>query len=229
MSFKAGSVYENDREITDYMKFVCSKCQIAGSLKDIQKQYIIQPQLLKREIAHDSITLSNYGKLESLWKVYLIDDVLGLDYVIRKHENAIQKLTGVAYKNSFTESSLAWSCLGRYLKDLNKNFHTLQNKYVRVFLGKTVHVGRLICLYRKFVSSSFDKVFEILGIYYGFNLKNKFYSRNILIRIKKFKKIKTTKLNPDLTIIDKSLKTLLKVISIKNWLTFLLQKIAKNR
>ena len=37
LSFKAGSVIENDREIFMYMKFVCSKCHLSGSLKIIQK------------------------------------------------------------------------------------------------------------------------------------------------------------------------------------------------
>ena len=85
LSFKAGSVYEDDREVPKYTKFVCLKCHISGSLKDIQKEYNIQPQLLKGETARDSITLSNYKKLENQWKPYLIDGVLGLAYVISKH------------------------------------------------------------------------------------------------------------------------------------------------
>ena len=42
LSFRAGSVYEDDREIPKYAKFVCSKGDIMGSLKDIQKEYNIQ-------------------------------------------------------------------------------------------------------------------------------------------------------------------------------------------
>ena len=61
-SFKAGSAYEDDREIPKYMKFVCSKCHISSSLKDNQKEYNIQPQLSKGETAHDSITLLIYKK-----------------------------------------------------------------------------------------------------------------------------------------------------------------------
>ena len=76
-------------------------------MKDVQEEYNIQPQLLKGKIAHDLITLSNYKEHESLWKPYLIDDVLGLAYVVSKHGNSIQKITGVSYKNSLTESSLA--------------------------------------------------------------------------------------------------------------------------
>ena len=136
LSFRAGSVYEDDREIPKDAKFVRSKCHISGSLKEIQKEYNIQPQLLKGEIAHDLITLSNYKEHENLWRSYLIDDVLGLAYVVSKHGNSIQKIIGVSYKNSLTESSLGWACLGRYLKEDNKTFYTPKNKYVKISLEK---------------------------------------------------------------------------------------------
>ena len=41
MSFTAGSVREDDREIPYQTKFVRLKCQILGSLKAIQKEYNI--------------------------------------------------------------------------------------------------------------------------------------------------------------------------------------------
>ena len=91
LSFRAGSVWEDDREIPKYAKIVCSKCHISGSLKEIQKEYNIQPQLLKRENAHNLITLSNYKDHENLWRHNLIDDVLGLAYVVSKQGNSIQK------------------------------------------------------------------------------------------------------------------------------------------
>ena len=66
LSFRVGTVYEDDKEIPQYMKFVCSKVHISGSLKKIQKEYNIQPQLIKGEIDHNLITLSNYKKHEKL-------------------------------------------------------------------------------------------------------------------------------------------------------------------
>ena len=85
MSFRAGSVWEDVREIPKYLNLVWSKGHISGSLKDIQKENDIQPQVLKSKIAHDFITLSNFKEHESLWKQYLIDDVLGLADVTLKH------------------------------------------------------------------------------------------------------------------------------------------------
>ena len=140
MSFRAGSVWEDDKETPNYVKIVCSKCHTTGSLKDIEKEYNIQPQLLLGEIAHDSITLSNYKERGKLWKLFLVDDVLGLAYVVSKHGNSIQKITGVSYKNSLTESSLGWACLGRFLKEDNNTFYTPKHKnFVRNSVRKTVH------------------------------------------------------------------------------------------
>ena len=120
LSFKDGFANENGREILKKLKFVCSKCHIAGSLQDIQKEYNIQPQLIKREIAHDLITLSIYKEHEHLWKFCLIDDVVGPAYAVSKHGNSIQKRTVVSNKNSLTESSLGCVRLGRSFQEDNK-------------------------------------------------------------------------------------------------------------
>ena len=49
-----GSIVEDDIEIPKYMKFVCSKCHIPGSLKNIEKEYKTQPDLLQGEIGNRS-------------------------------------------------------------------------------------------------------------------------------------------------------------------------------
>ena len=110
------------------MKIVCSKCHITGSLKSKQNEYNIQPDLMKGEINQDLINIALYKDYENLWRLYFIDDVLGLAYVLAKHGNSVQKITAVSYKNSLTEAALEWSCLGRYLKEVNKILYTLKNK-----------------------------------------------------------------------------------------------------
>ena len=98
------------------MKVVCSKVHICGSLNKKQKENNIQPQLIKSEIDHILIALSNYKEHEKLWNSYLIDDVLGLAAVVAEHGNKIPKITGVSFKNSLTEFYLACSTLGKYMK-----------------------------------------------------------------------------------------------------------------
>ena len=108
LSFGVGSIHDNNnKEIPQYMKFVCSKVHISGSLRKIQKDYGIQPQLLQTEMEHSDITLSNYIEKERFWKPYLINDVLGLGMLVAKHANKIQKITGVSFKTSLTQSSLS--------------------------------------------------------------------------------------------------------------------------
>ena len=68
LSFRAGFVWEDDRETSKFIKIVCSKYHISGSIKEIQKEYNIQPQLLQGEINHELITLSNDKKHENQWK-----------------------------------------------------------------------------------------------------------------------------------------------------------------
>ena len=106
LRLRVGVAYEDGKEIPHYMKFVCSKVPTSGSLQEIQKKCNIQPQLITGEIDPNLITLSNYKEHQKLWKSYLIDDVLGLTAVVARRDNKIQKLTGVSFKNSLTESSL---------------------------------------------------------------------------------------------------------------------------
>ena len=96
LSFKAGSLIENDSEIPKHIKFVCSKYHISGSLKSIQKKYNIQPDLVKSEKNQHLINIGIYKDYEHLWRPYLVDDILGVAYVIAKHGNSIQKNTGVS-------------------------------------------------------------------------------------------------------------------------------------
>ena len=93
------------------MKFVCSKCHVSGSLKSIQREYNIQPELLGGELDHGLNNIGKYNGYENLWRPYLVDDVWGLAYMVAKHGNNYQKNTGFLFKNSLTEAPLGGSCL----------------------------------------------------------------------------------------------------------------------
>ena len=146
LSFRIGTVHADDKKLPQYMKFVCSKVHISASLKKIQKEYNIQPQLIKGEIDQNFMTLSNYKEHEKSWKSYLVDDVLCLAAVEAKHAKKFQKSTSVSFKNSITESSLAWSCLGKYVTHLEKRS---THQKIKVF------------------EISFIKPFEVVGLLLG--------------------------------------------------------------
>ena len=46
-------------EIPKYKKFVCSECNLSGSLGNVQKEYNIQPDLLKGYIDHNLVNTGN--------------------------------------------------------------------------------------------------------------------------------------------------------------------------
>ena len=105
---------------------------------------------MKVEINHDLIKICNYQDYENLWRPYLIDDVLGLAYVIVKHGNSIQKITGVSYKNSLTETSFGWSCSGRYSKEDNRILYKLEKNTLEISFEKKVHGARVLARNEKF-------------------------------------------------------------------------------
>ena len=57
---------ENDEETIKYMRLVSSKCHISGSLKSIQQEHNIQPDLKKGEIIHDLINIGIYEDYANL-------------------------------------------------------------------------------------------------------------------------------------------------------------------
>ena len=97
------------------------------------------------------------------------------------HDKSIQKITGVSYKKSLTEASLGWSCLGRYFKESNQSFYTSKNQYLHQFIPESIHGGRVICLYRKFVSSSFHEIVQRLEKHFGYDLDtSELFEKNLV-------------------------------------------------
>ena len=134
---------------------------------------------------HNDNILSNYKEKEQIWKPYLVNDVLGLAALIAKHGIIIQKITGVSFKKSLTESSLSWATLGKYLNQEGKSFYTPKNKYVRDFIHKSVHGGRVFALNRRFVSSIFNDILIILEKYSSKKLELSDMIEEYFNRIKK--------------------------------------------
>ena len=123
------------------------------------------------DIDHNLINIGNYKDHGKLWKPYLVDDVFGLANVVARNGCNVQKITVVSFKNSSTEICLGWSCLGRNLKEDNKVSHNSKNKYVRDFIKKTIHGGKVFSCNQKIISKSFNEVVNLLDKFYGNNLE----------------------------------------------------------
>ena len=152
LQFTSGKINKTPQ----YIKIVCSRSHIAGSLADIGKEYGVQPQFLKSEMDHGKITMDNYKNLENEWIPYLELDCLSLAFVYARHVMEMKKITRVSVKQCLTEAALGWSTLGKYIKD--KVFYTSNDKYVRHFIRKSIYGGRVIALKKRFISSEFDNI-----------------------------------------------------------------------
>ena len=75
----------NTVEVSQYVKFICTKSHIKGSLEKIGKEYGLQPELLKGETEHSVINKNNFADLEHIWEPYLKLDVLCLAYIYARH------------------------------------------------------------------------------------------------------------------------------------------------
>ena len=56
---------------------------------------------------------------------------------------------------------------GEIRETIGKNVRYTKKKYVRDFIHKTVHGGRVVALNRKFVSTSFNQIVNVLKKYFG--------------------------------------------------------------
>ena len=161
LQFNSGKINNTPQ----YIKIVCSRSHISGSLAVIGREYSVQPQLLKSEMDQTKITMDNYMSLEHEWISYLELDCLSLAFVYARHVMEMKKISNVSVKQCLTEAALGWSILGTYIK--NKEFYTSNDKYVRHFIRRSIYGGRVIALKKRFISGEYDNI--ILTIMNYFN------------------------------------------------------------
>ena len=171
-SFRCGFKIVNTVEVPQYVKFTCTKSHIKGSLEKIGKEYGLQPELLKGEIEHSVIKISNFAELRHVWEAYLKLDVICLAFIYARHSMEMQKMTGFGNKDCLTEASLGWKCFGTYNKD--REFYTFNDKYVRDFIRKSIKGGRVAALNRYFESKQFDEIMSTIEKHLKKKLKMKF-------------------------------------------------------
>ena len=161
LQFNSGKINQTPQ----YIKIVCSKSHISGSLSEIGKEYRVQPQLLKSEMDHTKVTMDNYEELENIWVPYLELDCLSLALVYARHSMEMKKISGVSVKECLTEAALGWSAFGKYIKD--KTLYTSNDKYVRAFIRKTIYGVRVIALKKRFISSEYDNITSTIMGYFN--------------------------------------------------------------
>ena len=112
LSFRCGVRMVNILEVPQYVKFICSKSHIKGSLEKIGKEHGLQPELLKGEIEHFNINKSSFAELRHIWEPYLNLDVLCLALVYARNAMEMQNMSGFGIKDCVTAAILGWKCFG---------------------------------------------------------------------------------------------------------------------
>ena len=163
LSFRCGVKIVNTGDVTQYVKFTCSKSHIKGSLGKIGREYELQPQLTKGEIEHSVINKSNFAELGHIWEPYLKLDVLCLAFIYARPSMEMQKMSGFCMKNCSTEASSGWKCFGTYNKD--REFYTFNDKYVRNFLHKSNKGGRVGGYIRHSESNQCEEILNTIKNY----------------------------------------------------------------
>ena len=129
-------------------------------MEKIGREYGLQPELLKGEIERSVIIKSNFAELRHIWKPYLKLDVLCLAFIYARHSMKRQKMSGFGIKDCLTEASLGWKCFGTYNK--GREFYTFNDKYVRDFIRKSIHGGRVSSYNRYFESKQCEEVINTI-------------------------------------------------------------------
>ena len=160
LSFRCGVKRVNTVEVTQSVKFSCSKSHIKGSLEKIGREYGLQPELLKGEIEHSIINKNNFAELGHIWEPYLISDVLCLAFIYARHSMEMQKMSGFGIQDCLTEASLGWKCFGTCTKD--REFYTFNDKYVRDFIRKSIKEGRVGAFNKYFESNQCEEILNII-------------------------------------------------------------------
>ena len=156
LSFRSGFKIVNTCEVPQYVKLTCSKSHITRSSEKIGKEYGLQPELLKGEIEHSIINKNIFAELRHIWEPYLISDVLCLAFIYARHSMEMQKMSGFGIKDCLTEASLGWKCFGTY--NINREFYTFNDKYLRDFIQKSIKGGRVGAFKRYFESNQCEEI-----------------------------------------------------------------------
>ena len=160
LSFRCRVEIVKTCEVPQYVKFICTKSHIKGSLEKIGKEYGLQPELLKGEIEHSVINKNKFAELRHIWGPYLKLDVLCLAFIYARHSMEMQKMSGFGIKDCLTEASLGWKCFGTYNKD--REFYTFNNKYVSDFIRKSIKRGRVGAFNRYFESNQCEEILNTI-------------------------------------------------------------------
>ena len=146
LSFCCGVKIVNTCEVRQNVKFTCTEYHIKGSMEKIGGGYGLQPELLKGKIEHSVINKNSFADLRLTWEPHLQLDVFCLSFIHARQSIKAPNMSGFGIKDCLTEASLGCKCFGTYNKD--RKLYTMNDKYDRDFIRRSIKGGRVAALNR---------------------------------------------------------------------------------
>lgn len=132
-------------------------CHISGSLRSLCTEFRVPDNFCKKEMEHDELTALNYIEKMPIWKPYLLNDVVGLGYIVMAVTNNYRELGVPDGINQYlTSSSMAW---GKYLTEGGR-VEALDNPEAKKFVAQSIWGGRVYCLKKLYKAPTWEAILE---------------------------------------------------------------------
>ena len=94
-----GLTLENNKQIPQYLNFLCGMTHLNYSIKNLGKAFKLQKELLKTELNHDEVDGNNYKNKINEWLPYVKNDVLCTAFSYARYCKAMEDFTGFSMKD----------------------------------------------------------------------------------------------------------------------------------
>ena len=158
-----GLIYENNRQIPQYIHFRCGMTHLNYSLKKLGKTFELPKELLKTEMNHDEIDANNYKDKKDIWLPYVKNDVLCTAYSYARYIKAMEEITGFSMKDCLSLPGLGWKYFNSLRTEEDEPIYTYNDKYMRWFVRQSIKGGRVCAFNQYYKSKHFEDIKKIIS------------------------------------------------------------------
>ena len=150
-----GMIYENNKQIPQYLHFRCGMTHLNYSLKKLGRTFKLPKELLKTEIDHNDIDGNNYKDKKDIWLPYVKNDVLCTAYSYARYIKAIEDITGFSMKDCLSLPGLGWKFFNNLRTKEDERIYTYNDKYMRWFVRQSIKGGRVTAFNQYYKSNHY--------------------------------------------------------------------------
>ena len=158
-----GPIYKNNKQIPQYLHFRCGMTHLNYSLKKLGKTFELPKELLKTEMDHNDIDVSNYKDKKDIWLPYVKNDVLCTAYSYARYIKAMEEITKFSMKDCLSLPGLGWKYFNSLRTEEDEPIYTYNDKYMRWFVRQSIKGGRVCAFNQYYKSKHCDDILEIIN------------------------------------------------------------------